>query len=72
MGEAGHEDILGRRSSAYEDGCIKLAFPTESARDISSLNKFLLLEGFLKFHIFDISCSIDIKVIFILCVGITL
>jgi len=54
-----------------KDSCIKLAFPTESAPDISSLNKFLL-EGFLKFHIFDISCNIDIKVIFVLCVGITL
>jgi hypothetical protein len=72
MGEAGHEDILGRRSSAYEDSCIKLAFPTESAPDISSLNKILLWEGFLKFQIFDISCYIDIKLIFILCVGITL
>jgi hypothetical protein len=72
MGEAGHKDILGRRSFAYEDGYIKLAFPTESAPDISSLNKFLLLEVFLKFQIFDISCNIDIKVIFILCVGITL
>jgi len=51
MGEAGHEDILGRKSSADEDGCIKLVFPTESAPDIASLNKFLLLEGFLKFQI---------------------
>jgi len=72
MGEAGHEDILGRRSSAYEDGGIKLTFPTESAPDISSLNKFLFLGGFLKSQIFYISFNIDIKVIFILCVSVTL
>jgi len=64
MGDAGHEDILGR-SSADEDHCIKLAFPTESAPDISLLYKFLLLEKFLKFKIFDISCNIDVKVIII-------
>lgn len=63
---------LGRRSSADEDGCIKLAFPTESAPHISSLNKLLLLEGFLKCQIFDISRDIEVKVIFILCLGITL
>lgn len=55
-----------------KDSCINLVFPTESVPDISSLNKFLLLEGFLKFHIFDINCNIDIKVIFVLCVDITL
>ena len=71
-GEAGHKDSLGRRNSAYVDGCIKLAFPTESDPHISSLNKVLLLEGFLKCQIFDISCNIDVKVIFILCLGITL